>query len=289
VLEATSTSETSVNFYQTIRRNIPEGSHLHILRRENLKFRRLLGETKSMKPNFKMSGLEDTNNLSTKLKSKPVTITYQPSLNRPFTCATFPRMHPLYFIELEKKCMAPCADTPLSVKAPQFPISRRHGLHSEWKSSCTLLLLHSLAGAECNTGITPFPVLEVFLGTFRTNQNLPGCDEYLLYLANQLAPWREVLLENLMFSKLFTKFPVFYASYMFIIVFTKAPPDTAAEMLALLLRIRKVLGTSLGQVTGYHDRRFFVVFLSSPQGNSVPRPHPSIIFLICLSLIIFSL
>jgi hypothetical protein len=36
-LEAASTSETSVNFYQTTRRNNPEDSHLHTCRRENLK------------------------------------------------------------------------------------------------------------------------------------------------------------------------------------------------------------------------------------------------------------
>jgi hypothetical protein len=30
MMEATSTSETSVNFYQTIRRNIPEDSHLQL-------------------------------------------------------------------------------------------------------------------------------------------------------------------------------------------------------------------------------------------------------------------
>jgi hypothetical protein len=29
MMEVTSTSETSVNFYQTIKRNIPEGSQLH--------------------------------------------------------------------------------------------------------------------------------------------------------------------------------------------------------------------------------------------------------------------
>jgi transposase-like protein len=34
---AASTSETSVNVCQTTRRNIPEDSHLHIRRRENLK------------------------------------------------------------------------------------------------------------------------------------------------------------------------------------------------------------------------------------------------------------
>jgi hypothetical protein len=34
---AVSTSEMSVNFYQTTRRNIPEDSHLHTHRRENLK------------------------------------------------------------------------------------------------------------------------------------------------------------------------------------------------------------------------------------------------------------
>jgi hypothetical protein len=38
MIEAASTSEMSVNFYQTTRRNNPEKSHLHTRRRENLKF-----------------------------------------------------------------------------------------------------------------------------------------------------------------------------------------------------------------------------------------------------------
>jgi hypothetical protein len=37
VMEAASTSETSVNLYQTARRNNPDDSHLHTRRRENLK------------------------------------------------------------------------------------------------------------------------------------------------------------------------------------------------------------------------------------------------------------
>jgi hypothetical protein len=37
VMEAASTSETSVNLYQTTRRNSPEDSHLHIRRHDNLK------------------------------------------------------------------------------------------------------------------------------------------------------------------------------------------------------------------------------------------------------------
>jgi hypothetical protein len=37
MMEAASTYETSVNFYQTTRRNIPEDSHLHTRLRENLK------------------------------------------------------------------------------------------------------------------------------------------------------------------------------------------------------------------------------------------------------------
>jgi hypothetical protein len=36
-MEAASTPETSVNFYQTTRRNIPEDIHPHTRRRENLK------------------------------------------------------------------------------------------------------------------------------------------------------------------------------------------------------------------------------------------------------------
>jgi hypothetical protein len=39
---AASTSETSVNFYQTTQRNNPEISHLHIRRRENLKYSSLV-------------------------------------------------------------------------------------------------------------------------------------------------------------------------------------------------------------------------------------------------------
>jgi hypothetical protein len=37
MMEAASTYETPVNFYQTTRRNIPEDSRLHTRRRENLK------------------------------------------------------------------------------------------------------------------------------------------------------------------------------------------------------------------------------------------------------------
>jgi hypothetical protein len=37
LMEAVSTSETSVSMYQTARHNTPEDSHLHIRRRENLK------------------------------------------------------------------------------------------------------------------------------------------------------------------------------------------------------------------------------------------------------------
>jgi hypothetical protein len=39
MMEAASTSETSVNFYQTTRRYNPEDSHFHSRRRENLKSR----------------------------------------------------------------------------------------------------------------------------------------------------------------------------------------------------------------------------------------------------------
>jgi hypothetical protein len=37
MMEVESTSETSVNFYQTTRRNNPEDNHLHTRHRENLK------------------------------------------------------------------------------------------------------------------------------------------------------------------------------------------------------------------------------------------------------------
>jgi hypothetical protein len=38
MMVAASTSETSVNFYQTTRRSNPEDSHIHTRRRENLKY-----------------------------------------------------------------------------------------------------------------------------------------------------------------------------------------------------------------------------------------------------------
>jgi hypothetical protein len=38
MVEAVSTSETSVSFYLATRRNIPEDSHLHTRRREKLKY-----------------------------------------------------------------------------------------------------------------------------------------------------------------------------------------------------------------------------------------------------------
>jgi hypothetical protein len=47
MMEAASTSETSANFYYTSRLNIPENSHLHTHRRENLKSH----EIEPLKPN----------------------------------------------------------------------------------------------------------------------------------------------------------------------------------------------------------------------------------------------
>jgi hypothetical protein len=41
MMAAASTSETSVNFYQTTRRNIPHDSHPHTRRRVNLKSHRV--------------------------------------------------------------------------------------------------------------------------------------------------------------------------------------------------------------------------------------------------------
>jgi hypothetical protein len=41
MMEAVKPSETSVSFYQTARRDIPEDSHLHTRRRENLKSHQL--------------------------------------------------------------------------------------------------------------------------------------------------------------------------------------------------------------------------------------------------------
>jgi hypothetical protein len=51
-MEAISTSETSVNFYQTTRRNNPEDSHLHALRRKNLKSHEISKVDKSWQTAF---------------------------------------------------------------------------------------------------------------------------------------------------------------------------------------------------------------------------------------------
>jgi hypothetical protein len=40
MMEAVSTSETSVDFYQTTRRNIPKDSHFHIRRRKSMSTKR---------------------------------------------------------------------------------------------------------------------------------------------------------------------------------------------------------------------------------------------------------
>jgi hypothetical protein len=47
-MEAVNTKETSLNFYETTRRNIPENSHLHTRRRENLKSRTVI--TRNRRP-----------------------------------------------------------------------------------------------------------------------------------------------------------------------------------------------------------------------------------------------
>jgi hypothetical protein len=45
MMEAVSTCEKSVNFYETTRRNIPEDSHLHTRHREHLKSQQVLSLT----------------------------------------------------------------------------------------------------------------------------------------------------------------------------------------------------------------------------------------------------
>jgi hypothetical protein len=47
------TSETSVNFYQTTRRNVPEDSHLLTRRRENLKSHLILTSVQEIWPTAK--------------------------------------------------------------------------------------------------------------------------------------------------------------------------------------------------------------------------------------------
>jgi hypothetical protein len=52
MLEAQSTSETSVNFYQTTQRNIPEDCHLPTRRCENLKYQLMLLACSKVDPNI---------------------------------------------------------------------------------------------------------------------------------------------------------------------------------------------------------------------------------------------
>jgi hypothetical protein len=46
MMEAANTSETLENFYQTVRHNNPEDSHLQTLRRENMKYQIIERSTK---------------------------------------------------------------------------------------------------------------------------------------------------------------------------------------------------------------------------------------------------
>jgi hypothetical protein len=57
ILEAVSTPETSVNFYQTTRRYNPEDSHLYTHRRENLKSRKTHEECEQACPGLLISGV----------------------------------------------------------------------------------------------------------------------------------------------------------------------------------------------------------------------------------------
>jgi hypothetical protein len=54
MMEAASTSETSVNFYQATRRYISEHSHLHARRRKNLKshpvYKKFVGKSYRKRP-----------------------------------------------------------------------------------------------------------------------------------------------------------------------------------------------------------------------------------------------
>jgi hypothetical protein len=54
MMEAASTSETWVNFYQTTRRNIPKDTRVHTRRRENLKshFLILSFSSSNIRPHF---------------------------------------------------------------------------------------------------------------------------------------------------------------------------------------------------------------------------------------------
>jgi hypothetical protein len=64
MMEAVSTSEMSVSMYQTTRRNVPEDSHLHTLRRENLKFYQELGRMSEEHPANFVKGPKNRNNPS---------------------------------------------------------------------------------------------------------------------------------------------------------------------------------------------------------------------------------
>jgi hypothetical protein len=57
MMKAISTSETSVNVYQTTRRNKPEASHIHARRRENLKYHKVRILMNALVVRFKRSYL----------------------------------------------------------------------------------------------------------------------------------------------------------------------------------------------------------------------------------------
>jgi hypothetical protein len=77
MMETSSTSETSVNFYQSIRRNNPQDSHLHTRRRENLKPHKfkiihMLTDIQTYQRNRKQtSGREKTRKFTLRDRNRP--------------------------------------------------------------------------------------------------------------------------------------------------------------------------------------------------------------------------
>jgi hypothetical protein len=61
VMGVASTSGTSVNFYQTTRRNIPEDSHLHTRRREKLEVHYRVHKSQSLVMEYKLMCINHSN------------------------------------------------------------------------------------------------------------------------------------------------------------------------------------------------------------------------------------
>jgi hypothetical protein len=89
MMEAASTSETSVNFYQTTRRNNSEDSHLHTRRRENQKSRKEGLKLNGTHQLLVCAGVNFIGSSTAFMLTVLARLTLSKTISRYFNCVTF--------------------------------------------------------------------------------------------------------------------------------------------------------------------------------------------------------